>query len=162
MAVCLYRLRNYFRDFIPVFINYFRDVWAIFVTLEHFSVKAIFCTIPVYGTQKKMPWRESNHCQKYATLYKNTRHFTNVCINNVSRTGYMEFKKIRHINNISRTAILEKSELFGFQPASAVFQFFWPFSPRISIFHTVINYSLLLRKCYDRNLSTIPGTIYTP
>ena len=38
------------------------------VTLEHFSVKAIFCTIPVYGTQKKLSWRESNHCQ-------NIRHF---------------------------------------------------------------------------------------
>ena len=31
-------------------------------------MKAIFCTVPVYGTQKKLPWRESNHCQ-------NTRYF---------------------------------------------------------------------------------------
>ena len=45
----------------------YRYLLIIFVTLEHFSVKESFCTIPVYGTQKKMPWSESNHCQKYAT-----------------------------------------------------------------------------------------------
>ena len=31
-----------------------RYLLIIFVTLEHFSVKAIFCTVPVYGTQKKV------------------------------------------------------------------------------------------------------------
>ena len=39
----------------------FRDVRALLR-------ESNFCTVPVYGTQKKLPWRESNHCQKYATL----------------------------------------------------------------------------------------------
>ena len=67
------------------------------MTLEHFSVTALFFTGMVYGTQKQCPLRGSNHCQKYTTLYERMHKqcFTYWlhCFAVINTTGYIWFQE---------------------------------------------------------------------